>query len=97
MLRPAALTESKTLERQVVNMDMGDMKSKDIGKLVSAGLVSKGAETLAAEVQEAQSLSGVQAAAETRNASRGQVPGTVKNQNLGHNSKKEGLGPNTKR
>jgi hypothetical protein len=27
----------------------------------------------------------------------GDVPGTAKNQNLGHNSKKEGLGPNTKR
>lgn len=24
-------------------------------------------------------------------------PGSIKNQNLGHNSKKEGLGPNTKR
>lgn len=24
-------------------------------------------------------------------------PGTIKNQNLGHNSKKAGLGPNTKR
>ena len=66
----------------VINMDMGDMKSKDIGKLVSAGLVSQGEEILEAETQEAL---------------RGQVPGTVKNQNLGHNSKKEGLGPNTKR
>ena len=27
----------------------------------------------------------------------GNIPGTAKNQNLGHNSKKEGLGPNTKR
>lgn len=26
-----------------------------------------------------------------------EVPGTLKNQNLGHNAKKEGLGPNTKR
>lgn len=27
----------------------------------------------------------------------GDVPGTMKNQNLGHNSKKEGLGQNTDR
>jgi hypothetical protein len=26
-----------------------------------------------------------------------EVPRTLKNQNLGHNAKKEGLGPNTKR
>jgi hypothetical protein len=30
-------------------------------------------------------------------AKDGQVPGTYENQNLGHNSKKEGLGPNTGR
>jgi hypothetical protein len=27
----------------------------------------------------------------------GQIPGTFENQNLGHNSKKEGLGTNTNR
>jgi len=27
----------------------------------------------------------------------GEVPGTFAKQNLGHNSKKEGLGPNTRR
>ena len=29
-------------------------------------------------------------------ADKGTVPSTIKNQNLGHNSKKVGLGPNTK-
>ena len=58
-------------------MDMGDMKSKDIGRLMSGGLVNLGKELL----EEQQ----------------GQVPETMENQNLGHNSKKEGLGPNTKR
>ncbi|MCQ4636164.1 hypothetical protein NE619_05445 [Anaerovorax odorimutans] len=58
-------------------MDLGDMTSKDLGKLTSAGLVSMGKKVL--EEQESD------------------VPGALKNQNLGHNSKKEGLGPNTKR
>lgn len=31
------------------------------------------------------------------NVEAGAVPSTIKNQNLGHNSKKEGMGPNTKR
>ncbi|MEG1930289.1 MAG: hypothetical protein RR131_04030 [Anaerovorax sp.] len=30
-------------------------------------------------------------------AEKGVVPTTITNQNLGHNSKKEGMGPNTKR
>ena len=30
-------------------------------------------------------------------AKDGQIPGTFENQNLGHNAKKEGLGPNTNR
>jgi hypothetical protein len=34
---------------------------------------------------------------EEKKLESGVVPGTIKNQNLGHNSKKEGLGPNTKR
>ena len=58
-------------------MDMGDMTSRQIGELVSKGLVNLGEEILEEE--------------------KGQVPGTAKKQNLGHNSKKEGLGPNTKR
>ncbi|HML38027.1 MAG TPA: hypothetical protein PKA19_11505 [Bacillota bacterium] len=32
-----------------------------------------------------------------RKMKEGAVPGTFPNQNLGHNSKKEGLGPNTNR
>jgi hypothetical protein len=32
-----------------------------------------------------------------RKRKEGAVPGTFPNQNLGHNSKKEGLGPNTGR
>lgn len=58
-------------------MDLGDMKSRDLGKLTSAALVNLGKEIL--------------------EENQGQVPNTLKNQNLGHNSKKEGLGPNTKR
>jgi hypothetical protein len=30
-----------------------------------------------------------------KNKIKGEVPGTIKNQNLGHNAKKEGLGQNT--
>lgn len=28
---------------------------------------------------------------------KGDIPGTLSSQNIGHNAKKEGLGPNTKR
>lgn len=59
------------------SMDMGDMTSREIGQLLSAGLINQGKELL----EEQQ----------------GQVPGTAKKQNLGHNSKKESLGPNIKR
>ncbi|MCB6992791.1 hypothetical protein LI177_04735 [bacterium 210820-DFI.6.37] len=69
-------------------MDMGDMKSKDIGALVSAGLVNRGREILKAREEQKAPEEG---------AVSGQIPGTIQNQNLGHNSKKEGLGPNTKR
>lgn len=79
-------------------MDMGDMKSKDIGKLVSSGLVSRREKTLSGvpvpSKPDAQFQTGSELAAD---ALRGQIPGAVKNQNLGHNSKKEGMGPNTKR
>lgn len=34
---------------------------------------------------------------QTAVAAENEIPNTVKNQNLGHNSKKTGLGPNTKR
>ena len=32
-----------------------------------------------------------------REIKEGEVPGTFANQNLGHNARKEGLGPNTDR
>lgn len=34
--------------------------------------------------------------AETKAENKGPVPNTVEQQNLGHNAKKEGLGPNTR-
>ena len=34
---------------------------------------------------------------EKENKNKGEMPDTLSNQNLGHNAKKEGLGPNTKR
>lgn len=85
-------------------MGMEDMKSKDIGKPVSAELANQGQEIPAAQ----KTLSGVAVPSKPdaqfqtgsklpANALYGRIPGTVKNQNLGHNSKKEGLGPNTER
>lgn len=57
----------------------------DLGDLTSkelGELTSKGLVNLGKKILEEQ---------------EGEVPGTLKNQNLGHNSKKEGLGPNTRR
>jgi len=63
-------------------MDLGDMKSRDLGNLTSRALVEKGKEILVND---------------TTNVLPGEVPGTIKNQNMNHNAKKVGLGPNTKR
>ena len=57
----------------------------DLGDMTSkelGELTSKGLVSLGKKILEEQ---------------EGEVPGTLKNQNLGHNSKKEGLGPNTRR
>jgi hypothetical protein len=66
--------------------DMGDMKSRDIGKLTTAGLVREAEEILEenGNAPEAVVL-----------PKKGRVPGTLEGQNLGHNAKKEGLGRNT--
>ena len=91
-------------------MDLGDMKSKDLGKLMS-GKLHEGKDmgnmksrdigelTTAGLVSKAKTF--LEKEGYTPEAvvvpEKGHIPGTIKGQNLGHNAKKEGLGGNTKR
>lgn len=90
-------------------MDMGDLTSKQIGELMSGGilraeeqLVQGGYPNRIIDLGQTASqneLANIARAAFAglNEADRGTIPSTIKNQNLGHNSKKVGMGPNTKR
>lgn len=57
-------------------MDLGNVKSRDIGKMTMNGQLNE---------------------KETQSDEENKIPITAENKNLGHNAKKESLGPNTKR
>lgn len=76
-------------------MDMGKMTSKQIGEMTARGIL-RAEEQLSGSQNQIADM-GRLAAERMEIAEQASIPATIKNQNVGHNSKKVGLGPNTKR
>lgn len=86
-------------------MDMGDLTSRQIGNIMADGML-RAEEQLAAgdfsslkqtASQNELAAMGKAAFHDQTGGNSGVVPSTIRNQNLGHNSKKTGLGQNTGR